>query len=79
MAIHLENVPLYIEMPKKEAESFHEAIVHSFDEVTKELSNIDARKADATVKTDLAMIHCYIKDTIGYTALNQMIMYKLDK
>jgi len=79
MALHLEHVPLYIEMPKEEVTSFHKAIVNSFDDVTKELSNIDVRHADATVKTDLEMIRSHIKNTVGYTVLNQMIISSLGK
>jgi len=77
-ALHFkETVPLHIEMPEDEVISFHEAIVHSFDDVTAKLCKIDARAADATVKRDLQNIRNFIDHTIGYTALNHLIMNAL--
>jgi len=77
-ALHFkETVPLHIEMPEDEVINFHEAIVHSFDDVTAKLCKIDARAAEATVKRDLQDIRNFIEYTIGFTALNHLIMNEL--
>ena len=68
---------LSVQMPPKEADSFHRALEEDFEKVQGAVASLDGRRAEAWQKTDQKMIKAAVVQTIGFTELNSLVSERM--
>eukprot|EP00730_Choanoeca_flexa_P015083 TRINITY_DN6836_c0_g1_i1.p1 TRINITY_DN6836_c0_g1~~TRINITY_DN6836_c0_g1_i1.p1 ORF type:complete len:697 (+),score=173.46 TRINITY_DN6836_c0_g1_i1:115-2205(+) len=74
-----ENVQFHVRLPKDEQAKFESIIRENAYAAYDSLLGIDARRAEASVDSDRAMIAEAIERTVGYAAVNAMVKDQMSR